>query len=496
LSIDVLASFLTKMGFDKAHLKRVSEGLDLATCMGTWVRIKLGLIIVFAGLVLAGTVWWHFRVGFLSTAVSVVLAILVYYALMALRAIPEISFDALRLTASTQLMNIVENVVRAPLVVGVALFYGLSRERWVPLRSVPAAVERLVERTGPLTVETGATLLALAFLVGMLASLVSGLVMMKRHHYPIGAWDMDLARSYAAFALPIAAFHAMKTMTYHIDGVMLGYFWSEIQVGYYGAAQRYVTIALIIPTAVRTLFFPIISKMAKQERWKEVDEVATSAQRFMSLIMVYLVLLVLVFAADVLRIFVSAAFVPAAPAFQLLMVHTALVAFTTISSSLVMGLNRPGLVALIGTGAVALNVSLNLVFIPTSILGVPMLGLQHTGAALASVIAQTVSMVVLFIVSHRILGTTHLSVSILKHLIAAGAAYALLWAGLHLCEPSRVLRFYELAAGTVLATLLYVGLLWFMRELTRKDVHFFMDLLHPGRMGEYVKDELRGGKSR
>jgi len=48
LSFVGMFTFLSNLGFDTAHNKRVSEGKDLGACMGTYIRVKLYLTVLMA----------------------------------------------------------------------------------------------------------------------------------------------------------------------------------------------------------------------------------------------------------------------------------------------------------------------------------------------------------------------------------------------------------------------------------------------------------------
>jgi len=60
LSFIGLFSFITNLGYDSAHVKRVSEGKDLGTCLGTYFSIKLVLIAIMSASAFIGILVWRF----------------------------------------------------------------------------------------------------------------------------------------------------------------------------------------------------------------------------------------------------------------------------------------------------------------------------------------------------------------------------------------------------------------------------------------------------
>lgn len=487
-----LISALTKLGFEKAHVKRISEGRDLAACVGTFTRIKLVIILLFAVVALTAIFIREITVGWIAaTTLPVILVVLVYKVVMKLRSIPKNTFNALRLTATNQSIILVENATRLPLVILVTLAFAFSRGREVPLQGVWIWVTDRLGQIAPMDVGTAAVLYALAYTIPLAVSLFVAVWLFRRHEVPIGGFDREIAKSYWAFAWPVAGYMVFITMTHHIDMVMLGYFWTGTEVGLYKAAFQFVAIVVIIPTAVRTLFFPMISELISKREWTTVKDLALTTQRMMGLVMIPILMLTVVYADDVFRIVMSLTWVPAAPALRLLVVHATLLVLSTVISSMILGVDRARTVMVVALIGVFLNVFLNVIFIPSSVLGVPLFGLQMTGAALASVLSRIVVVAIFIYLGKRIFGVFFFSWSLPKQVLAAALAGGTLWAAEHFIEAIQVVRVWELAIASVVGLALYTGFLFLMRELGRKDVLFFMDLVNPGQMGRYVRDELR-----
>ncbi|MBW3581646.1 MAG: flippase [Euryarchaeota archaeon] len=494
LSIVSLGAFLTRLGYDNAHIKRVSEGEDLARCNGTYLRIKALLITVFVlGVSVAVILWDRFQGFFDATTASVVFVTLAYAVLLEVRLVPTATFDALRQTARTQTLNIVEHVVKTPLLIIFALAYGLLNGRWVPFGDIVEGLMGRLGVVGPVTIETGALLIALAHGVALLVSVIAAFALFRYHGMPIGGYDPALARSYTRFAIPIAVVSSLHLIANHLDAFMIGYFWNAREVGYYYAAVRITTMVIIVPVAVRTLFFPTISQLSRAGDTEGVRTVARSTQRLLSLGIVLLTMFILMFAEEGIHIFLSDSFLPAAETLRLLAIYTFIVSTTTIASSLILGHDRPKTIAAIGIVSVVSNITLNFVFIPESILGVPLLGLRSAGAALATVTAQTIALVLLVWYSRRLTGETHFGMFLVKHIAAAAITAGVLHL-LYTPVLGSVDRVWELAAAGILGTILYLGILILLREVTRKDLLMFYDLFHPIRMIRYVREEVGGRK--
>jgi hypothetical protein len=57
-----------------------------------------------------------------------------------------------------------------------------------------------------------------------------------------------------------------------------------------------------------------------------------------------------------------------------------------------------------------------------------------------------------------------------------------------------VIRWYHLLVFSVFGLIIYLGVLFVLKEFTKKDFEFFLDLLHPKEMFGYIKSELKEEK--
>jgi len=119
-----LFSIIGDLGFSRAHIKRISEGKDLGTCIGTYVAIKLFLIVLMVTIIFTAIFIWKnvFQGEFYdATTESVVIVFVIYYIFLNLRQIPAITFEGRGEIAKLQTTSMFENIVKVPLVLLVAL---------------------------------------------------------------------------------------------------------------------------------------------------------------------------------------------------------------------------------------------------------------------------------------------------------------------------------------------------------------------------------------
>jgi Na+-driven multidrug efflux pump len=164
-----------------------------------------------------------------------------------------------------------------------------------------------------------------------------------------------------------------------------------------------------------------------------------------------------------------------------------------VHSSQIIAVGRPDISARITIFTVILNISLMLVFIPEmdlSFMGVHIpsfgLGLSFVGAALALMIGNIVGLVIVRYVVYRLTGTST-NPRLALQLLAGGASVLAMYAlGLFISID----RFYTLIVFGLVSFAAFLAVLAAIREFTRKDLDFFLELLNVRKMAIYIRDEL------
>ena len=176
-------TFLAFFGFRMAHVKRISEGLDLGKCIGTFLSIRLVLISIML-IVFASSYWfWTSFLGkeLYDTTESVILLVLVYYILFLLVGVIKATFSGLEQSAKVAIPNVVGTTIRSILFIYTA--FQVSSGNIIP--------------------EKGVLWLAISQIIGIV---IIGLISLWYFRdYPISKPDRETFNSYKFFALPVAA---------------------------------------------------------------------------------------------------------------------------------------------------------------------------------------------------------------------------------------------------------------------------------------------------
>ena len=458
-TLALVATFncISDLGFNFAHVKRVSEGNDLSNCVSTFIIIKLILMGAMVVFILTSMFVWTSVFGYklTDTSMEIVMLFIIYHVFLDVAYIATFTFDALMEAASTQLVLLMDPLIRVPMVIFIAvnLF--------------------------------NTTILAFAYALGGLATALAGMALLVKKGLRLRKPHMF--RSYLKFAVPIATITIMAALSINIDKVVIGFFWASDTVGYYATSQRVLELLLMVGLAVSTMTFPAFSKLFNEGNLNKVRALTKKAERYTVMVAFPIVVVVLIFPSQVLVIFFGESFEPAGDIFQILAIGTLLTLLNEIYFSQINAVNRPDLSARLYFISLSVNILLLLVFVPTSIVGVKMLGLAGVGAA----IARTVSIIAMFLttrfVIYRLTGTSMNPRMIV--IVMAACITGLIIAFIGGFWP--MAYWFGLVVYGILSFGIFATILWLLRELKREDIQYFLNVINPLEMRKYIISEIR-----
>ncbi|HPR98466.1 MAG TPA: flippase [Methanomassiliicoccales archaeon] len=444
---------VSDLGFSSAHIKRVSEGADPNQCISTFAFIK----VVLTGLMVLITmvsifVWTTVMGNVLSgTSMQIIFLFILYQVLYDLSSIATVTFQARMEMAKMPLATLVEPLVRVPLVIFVALNY------------------------------MGVMELTMSYLVGSAVVFIVSMYMLLRERIK---WTRPvLLRSYYTFALPLIIITVISAVSGSADKLLITFFWNPTDVGLYAAPAVFLGVFATISTAVSTLTFPSFSKLHKDGNLVEIRSLSKQAERYIAMIGLPVTILIMMFPYEVCEVLLGPKYIDSGRAIGIMVATTFITMINAVHSSQIVAVGRPDISARITIVTVIMNISLMLLFIPG--FG---LGLSFVGAALALLIGNFVSLLMVRYSVYRLTGTVpnvRLAYQLLAGLAAAGAMFVLdLFISID--------RFYTLIIFGLVAYAAFLLVLAALKEFTRMDVKYFLDLINVKKMFSYVGGELKG----
>jgi Na+-driven multidrug efflux pump len=159
-------------------------------------------------------------------------------------------------------------------------------------------------------------------------------------------------------------------------------------------------------------------------------------------------------------------------------------------SSLIAGMNKPGISAKIGITMCVINVVLNYLFIPKE-------GVLSTleingpvGAAIATLFSLIVGLIGFQFVAKKMTHMKIINSHIPRHIFAGFGMGLILYYSSKIFVPS--VYWYQLFIFSLIGIALYFVLLVLLKEFTKQDFNFFWNMIHPKEMMKYIKSEMKG----
>ena len=456
-----LFSFLTYLGYDVAHLKRVSEGKDLDKCIGTYLTVKVVLAAVTIAVVVGVTFIWKliFHGEFESSTHEIVMYILLISIVISnLSNVMLSTFAARKETAKQQI----------PLLTG--------------------RIVQTLSRIFVAVMSFSIFMLAGAYVLGAITTFIFALLLFRG--YPIGKPNKEYFKSYSMFAVPMMMGVMGGSILMNMDKVMIQSFLGTEEVGYYFTVQSLIMFTFFIGKGVYMLLLPTISSCSTKSNFREVRQITLLAERYLSMIISPILAFTFLFSRPIIFIFLGESFTPAhlvLSIFSIVMwIRITIVPFF----SQIIGVDKPSIIGKTFILIVIINICLNLLLIPEKLMGIKLIGLGIEGAAIATLFAYLIQMIVYRVAVYKLTRTKPYS-RVLFHLLAVVG----MCASLYLIKTRiPIYEWYWLFGLALMGIGIYFGLLFLIREFTKEDFMFFKRTLSLKKMAEYVIGEIRKQK--
>ena len=172
--------------------------------------------------------------------------------------------------------------------------------------------------------------------------------------------NWDFFKSYFSFALPVILISIITVISTNIDKIMIGYFWTAKEVGYYFTVQQITGLVGVFSSSLSVILFPTISNYHSKKNFENIIHTTYLANRYISMIITPVVSVCIVFVIPVINILLSEAFLPAKYVLIVILIYIFIATLMAPYGSLISGINRPGIAAIINniTGVITIEVYL------------------------------------------------------------------------------------------------------------------------------------------
>ncbi len=481
--------------FDGAHVKRISEGKNISTCLGTYFTTKILLTSIFCGTIVLGIFIWKdiLNRGFYdATTQTVIYIFIAYYVFYSLTQAYDQTFIATTQTAKHQIVNFTENVIRSLALILVVSFgaRGISKiapelgyDSITPKIIIPKILQPISEFVANHIL--GA--LAFTYIIGILAALYIGILLLRIN---IGRFSNEYFKSYLYFAAPAMLIGWITILYGNIDKIMIGFFFTAADVGIYFAAQKIMYFLRAIHYGFGVLAFPTVSKYHSENNKAKIINFIYDSDRWLSLIILAFIGFIIVYRYQVIDVLLSSVFAvyqtTTSLVFLLLFLYVGIFVSTRTSAIVGMGYIKLNLKLTI-FGAVLgilLNFCLIPEFSPLKFVGI----YSASGAACATFILILIMYFNYAYYCKELIAVKLFTPNILYHIFSMILTSSIFYFTIYYFVPT---RWYHLTILLIFYLGTYIAFLYLMKEFTKKDFHFIVDILHLGKLKKYIRSEIK-----
>jgi len=330
----------------------------------------------------------------------------------------------------------------------------------------------------------GVIWLAWSNLAGVMMGAVISIFLFRK--YPISKFDKPLFKSYYVYALPSILIGATETISMNLDKVFISYFSGTTKVGYYTSAQSLVAILSYVGIIFVSLLLPTYSSLHAQGKMEEIRKLAFRVERYISILLMPLVFFLFFFADPIRLLILGNKFAASTPIISLLALNAMLVIFNQPYSSQLLGTNQIKLGMILGLIMLGINIVCNLILIPAQLFGIHLAGLGPYGASISLLISSSIGMLLFRYFAFKT-SESKPNYLILIHLALAVTSFG----STYLLYRQLGISFYYIPLFFILGLGIFLLLMAMVKQFTRTDVRYYLNMVSPRLMRNYIKGELK-----
>lgn len=458
LALIAAINAISDLGFSSAHIKKISEGGNIDDCVSTFVMVKFiltGIMVALIAFLLVFMMAFE-NARYSSEYLEIISLFILYQVLCDLSLIAVMTFTARTEAVKSQLIILIDPLVRVPIIIFVCLSKGTEFD------------------------------IAIAYALAgiMVFSLALILMWSGKYHWT----KPTMFKPYLRFALPLVVATVITTLAYSIDKIFIGAFWSNTDVAYYASGFALIIIISGLGLAISQLTFPTFSRYYSNGRMEDIRATTVQAERFVAIISFPLIAFLIIFPGQVSSLLYGSNYALAGDSLRWLALATAFNIFNAAAMSQVLAVNRPDVSFKITFIYFIAFVAGLVVLVPNEIFGVRLFGLSYVGAALAYLFSMLIGFILTRVAVKKLTGT-----KIEKRIGIYIATFALTATVLEILNIwLSVQQWYLVVLLFPIAYVFFWGCLWGFREMHLADIHYMLDLVNLRKMGGYVSDELHG----
>jgi O-antigen/teichoic acid export membrane protein len=269
--------------------------------------------------------------------------------------------------------------------------------------------------------------------------------------------DLNFWKPTIKEALPLSLTSIFAIMVFRVDTVMLSIIRGVEAVGFYNAAYRLMEALIFFPAVYVTSIFPVFSTLYVTSH-KPLKSAYEKSFKYLTIVSLPIAVGTTLLADQIILLIFKSAYFPSILTLQILIWVLPFSFVNYMLGSLLTSMNRQYVLLKITVVSLALNVGMNLIFIPVY---------SYLGAAFVTVITDAFAVALSFYVASKLVSKIEIHKVIFKPAVAS-----LIMAGFILLFKM------NLFIVIIISTVIYFAVLVAIKAFTTEDYDLFRQILN------------------
>jgi len=171
-------------------------------------------------------------------------------------------------------------------------------------------------------------------------------------------------RILTSFGSRILGENVANTVSYEADTLLIGYFLTATDVGYYAIAVALSRFFWLVPNAIQHVTYPATSEYWSTNNHSALQKMIDKSMKYTACILFPIGLGVGFFARDIITLIFGGEFIFAVLPLRILIIGTVILGIAKSIGGFLAGIGKPGLSLKINSTSAIINVTLNVLLIP------------------------------------------------------------------------------------------------------------------------------------
>lgn len=247
---------------------------------------------------------------------------------------------------------------------GSSLFRAAERMELEALVNIITQVVIVAAGFAALIIVASPESLAAAYAIGAAAGLLVTIYLLWAEVKNLfSSFQKNLLRPILSAAWPLSLAAIFGVLIVNIDTVIIGWFRSAEEVGFYAAAQKPIAFLYLLPALITGAFFPVLARLAKKDN-KRFRTVLEKGLGLVLLLAIPTAIGIVLTADEIVKLFFGSGFAPSAGPLKILALTLLAVFPVGMIINAIFAYNKQGELVPLWSLGLLINVGLGLLFIP------------------------------------------------------------------------------------------------------------------------------------